>query len=80
MCRLLGFVARKPVNFHLQYQIRPDALIVGSMGLNQDGDWQILRSGQMLVVERGTLNVTIVDVSYNTRTSIEEQYKSILQR
>jgi hypothetical protein len=62
------------------HQIRPDALIVGSTGLNQDGDWQILRSGQMLVVERGTLNVTIVDVSYNTRTSIQEQYKSILQR
>ena len=41
---------------------------------------QILRNGQMLVVESGTLNVTIVDVSYETRTSIQEQYKSILQR
>ena len=71
---------REPDYFHLQYQIRPDALIVGSTGLNQDGDWQILRNGQMLVVERGTLNVTIVDVSVNTRISIQEQYKSILQR
>jgi Glutamine amidotransferases class-II len=71
MCRLLGFVARKPVvvaqllegvyqsfikvsqlhsdgwglawyNESDHYQIRPDALIVGSTGLNQDGDWQIL--------------------------------------
>ena len=81
MCCLLGFVARKPDYFHLQYQIRPDAhIVVGSTGLNQDGDWQILRSGQILVVERGTLDVTIVDVSYDTRTPIQEQYKSSLQR
>jgi predicted glutamine amidotransferase len=71
---------REPDYFHLQYQIRPDAIIIGSTGLNQAADWEILRSGQMLVVERGTLNVTIIDVTYHTRSSIQEQYKSILQR
>jgi predicted glutamine amidotransferase len=71
---------QEPDYFHLQYQVRPDAIVVGSTGLNQDASWEILKSGQMLVVERGTLNMSIVDVAHNTRSSIQEQYKSILQR
>lgn len=71
---------KDPDYFHLQYQVRPDAIVVGSTGLNQDVGWEILRSGQMLVVERDTLKMTIVDVARNARNSIEEQYKSILQR
>lgn len=71
---------KDPDYFHLQYQVRPDAIVVGSTGLNQDAGWEILRSGQMLVVERDTLKMTIVDVARNARNSIEEQYKSILQR
>ena len=30
-------------------------------------EWEILKSGQMRVVERGTLKITIVDVVHNTR-------------
>jgi predicted glutamine amidotransferase len=69
-----------PDYFHVQYQVRPDAIVVGSTGLNQDARWEILKNGQMLVVERGTLNMSIIDVTHNTRSSIQEQYKSILQR
>jgi hypothetical protein len=43
-------------------------------------EFRVITFSMMLVVERGTLNVTIVDVTYNTRTSIQEQYKSNLQR
>jgi hypothetical protein len=34
----------------------------------------------MLLVSRGTLEVTIVDVAQNARKSLEEQYLSQLQR
>lgn len=70
----------EPDYFHIQYQAWPDAVIVASTGLNQGSEWEILRSGQMLVVERDTLKITVVDVAHNSRISIQEQYKSVLQR
>jgi predicted glutamine amidotransferase len=71
---------QEPDYFHVQYQVRPDAIVVGSTGLNQDASWEILKSGQMLVVERGTLHMSIREVTRTIRSSIQEQYKSILQR
>jgi hypothetical protein len=70
----------EPDYFHIKYQVRGDAVIVASTGLNQDAGWEVLRSGQMLVVERDTLDIAIVDVALNSRKSIQEQYKSALQR
>jgi predicted glutamine amidotransferase len=71
---------KKPDYFHLQYHIGPGAVIVGSTGLDQESGWEMLQNGQMLIVERDTLKATIVDVDQNTRSSIQEQYKSTLQR
>ena len=47
-------------------------------GLNQDSGCEILRYDQMLLVERGTLKVIIVDVAHNTSSSIQERYQSKL--
>lgn len=71
---------KDPDYFHLQYHIGPDVAIVGSTGLNQESGWEMLQNGQMLIVERDTLEATIVDVDQGTRISIQEQYKSTLQR
>ena len=71
---------QEPDYFHIQYQVSPDAVVVASTGLNPGSGWEILRSGQMLVVERDTLKITIVEINHNTRNSIQEQYKSALQR
>lgn len=71
---------KDPDYFHLQYRITPGAIVVGSTGLNQDPGWEILRNGQMLLVERDTLRLTIVDLAQNMRSAIQEEYKSKLQR
>jgi predicted glutamine amidotransferase len=71
---------KEPDYFHLQYRITPGAVLVGSTGLNRGPGWKTLQNGQMLLVNRGTLKVEIVDVAQDTRSSIEEQYKSLLQR
>ena len=70
----------EPDYFHIQYQVGSDGVVVASTGLNPVSGWETLRSGQMLVVERDTLKITIVDVGQNPRNSIKEQYKSALQR
>jgi predicted glutamine amidotransferase len=67
--------------FHLLYQVGPERVIVRSSGLGQDSTgWETLKNGQMLLVERGTLRVTIVDIAENARNSLQEQYLSLLQR
>ncbi len=71
---------QEPDYFHIQYQVNNGAVVVASTGLNPGSGWEILRSGQMLVVERDTLRVTVIDVALNSRNSIKEQYKSALQR
>jgi predicted glutamine amidotransferase len=73
---------RDPNYFHLHYRATPDAVVVASTGLNQDEEkgWQTLKSGHMLVVERGTLKTTIHTIAHNARSSIQEQYLSQLQR
>ncbi len=74
------FLALLADYFHIQYQVNNGAVVVASTGLNPGSGWEILRSGQMLVVERDTLRVTVIDVALNSRNSIKEQYKSALQR
>ncbi len=71
---------QEPDYFHIRYQVSPDAVVVASTGLNPGSGWKILRNGQMLVVKRDTLDITIVDLALNSRKSIQEQYKSVLQR
>jgi predicted glutamine amidotransferase len=71
---------QEPDYFHLQFQVSPDAVVVASTGLNPGAGWENLRSGQMLVVEHDTLKITIVEIDHNTRNSIQEQFKSALQR
>lgn len=70
----------EPDYFHIQYQVSSDGVVIASTGLNPGSGWETLRNGQMLVVERDTLKITIVDVGQKTRNSIKEQYKSALQR
>ncbi|HVB74283.1 MAG TPA: class II glutamine amidotransferase [Ktedonobacteraceae bacterium] len=73
-------LARKlPDYFYVQYRVTKDAVIVGSTGLSQAPGWETLQNGQMLLVERGTLKVTIIDVAQTTRSSLQEQYLSQLQ-
>lgn len=78
MCRLFGFVSYNPVA--ITHLLEGRSVVIASTGLNSGSGWEILRSGQMLVVERDTLDITIVDIALNSRKSIQEQYKSALQR
>jgi predicted glutamine amidotransferase len=71
---------RDPDYFKMYYKATPDAVVVASTGLGQGAGWQNLKNGQMLVVERGTLTLSIIDIAYNTRNTIQEQYLSQLQR
>lgn len=75
-------VQRDPHYFHLHYRATPDAVVVASTGLGQDEKkgWQTLKNGSMLVVERDTLKATIHTIAHNTRSSLQEQYLSQLQR
>jgi hypothetical protein len=66
--------------FHLQYRITQDAVIVGSTGLSHGPGWHTLKNGQMLMISRATLGVTIVDITQSKRSPIEEQYLLQLQR
>jgi predicted glutamine amidotransferase len=43
--------------FSLRYRVTPDAVVVASTGWGRD--WQELANGEMLIVQRGTLDVTI---------------------
>ncbi len=52
-----------PNYFPLLHLITPDAVLIGSTGLGQDEGWRYLDNGCMLVVNRGTLDVSIVDFS-----------------
>ncbi len=73
---------RDPYYFHLHYRTTPEAVVVASTGLGQDEKkgWQALKNGSMLVVERDTLKATIHTIAHNTRSSIQEQFLSQLQR
>jgi predicted glutamine amidotransferase len=71
---------RDPHYFHLHYRVIPDAVVVASTGLGKRAGWQPLENGHMLVVERGTLTMTIADIARNTRNTLQEQYLSQLQR
>lgn len=70
---------QEPDYFHLQYRITPEAVIVGSTGLGQGEGWKTLKNGQILIVERGTLQVTIVEIVQNTRKSIMERSAIIIE-
>jgi predicted glutamine amidotransferase len=73
-------VQRDPNYFQVYYRATPDAVVVGSTGLGQGKGWRTLKNGQMLIVERGTLKLTIVDIAQNARNAIQEHYLSQLQR
>lgn len=55
-----------PNYFPLLYRVTPDAVLIGSTGLGQDAGWRQLANGSMLVVNRGTLDVSIVDLLTHT--------------
>lgn len=71
-----------PNYFNLHYRTTPEAVVVASTGLDRgrETDWQTLKNGQLLVVERGTLKTTIHTIAQSARNSIQEQYLSQLQR
>jgi hypothetical protein len=51
--------------FSLRYRVTADAVVVASTGSGRD--WQELANGELMVVERGTLDVTISDVGGRPR-------------
>jgi predicted glutamine amidotransferase len=53
---------KEPDYFLLKYRITDDAILIGSTGLSQDEAWKTLENGQMLLVERGRLKVTVIDL------------------
>jgi len=73
---------KDPNYFNLHYRITPEAVVVASTGLDrgEETDWQSLKNGQLLIVERGTLKATIHTIAQGARNSIQEQYLSQLQR
>ncbi len=70
-----------PNYFNLHYRVTPEAVVVASTGLDQGKgtDWQTLKNGQLLVVERGTLKATIHTIAQNARITLEEPSLSQLQ-
>lgn len=54
---------KEPDYFSLKYRITDDAVLIGSTGLQQDEAWETLENGQMLLVNRGRLSVTIIDLA-----------------
>jgi predicted glutamine amidotransferase len=48
---------REPGYFQMRYRITPHEVLVGSTGLKQDPEWNILENGHMLIVHRHTLQV-----------------------
>lgn len=71
---------RETEYFHLHYRVAPDAVTIASTGLGQDERWEKLDNGQLLIVERGTLNVSVVDISRGMRKPLLDEHKSALQR
>jgi predicted glutamine amidotransferase len=47
----------EPDYYQLRYRITPDAIVVASSGWGEG--WNTLRNGEMLVVDRGTLDLTV---------------------
>ncbi|GAC1359362.1 MAG: class II glutamine amidotransferase [Ktedonobacteraceae bacterium] len=68
-----------PDYFPLLYRLTPDAVLIGSTGLSQDEEWRHVNNGYMLVVDRGTLDVAIVDLMEHTRSSLQEPCTSTQQ-
>ena len=70
-----------PNYFNLHYLVTPDAVVIASTGLErgEETDWQTLRNGQLLVVERGTLKTTIHTIAQNASITLEEPSLSQLQ-
>jgi hypothetical protein len=54
---------KEPDYFSLKYRITDDAVLIGSTGLQQDEAWKTLENGQMLLVNRGKLRVTVIDLT-----------------
>ncbi len=53
----------EPDYYTIGYRMAPDAVVVGSTGCWGDrAAWQTLGNGQALVVDRGTLDTTVVDL------------------
>ncbi len=53
----------EPDYYTIGYRVAPDAVVVGSTGCWGDrAAWQTLGNGQALVVDRGTLDTTVVDL------------------
>jgi predicted glutamine amidotransferase len=56
-------MARKDADYYrLYYRAGPDAVVVGSSGWQQEDGWQPIENGQGLVIERGTLRTTTVEL------------------
>ncbi len=70
----------EPDYFPLQYRMTQDAVVIGSTSLGQGDDWHTLMNGQMLLVKRGTLEGSILDLTYTTHLLPQEQYPSLLQQ
>ena len=71
---------KDPNYFHLHYHATPDAVVVASTGLGRGAGWKTLKNGQLLIIERDTLKMTVVDIAQNASNTIQEQYLSQLQR
>lgn len=71
---------REPDYFHLHYRVAPDAVTIRSTGLGQDNGWAKLENGQLLIVERDTLHVSVIDISRGMRKPLLDEHRSALQR
>ncbi|HEY3992681.1 MAG TPA: class II glutamine amidotransferase [Ktedonobacteraceae bacterium] len=70
---------KEPDYFPIKYRITDDAVLIGSTGLQQNEEWSTLENGQMLLVNRGTLRVTIIDLAGKKRNCRQEWYQSLPQ-
>jgi predicted glutamine amidotransferase len=50
----------EPDYYHLRYRVTPDAVVISSSGWG--AGWQTLGNGEMLVVQRGTLDISVRSV------------------
>ncbi|GAC1384982.1 MAG: class II glutamine amidotransferase [Ktedonobacteraceae bacterium] len=71
---------KEPDYFHLHYRVTPDVVMIGSTGLGQHEGWSKLDNGQLLIVERGSLHVSVIDISRGMRKPLRDEYTSSLQR
>ena len=68
----------EPGHFHLQYRVTPDEVLIGSTGLQQGPEWQLLENGHMLLVHRQTLQIegiNIFDTTYGICQIISDEEK-----